>query len=220
MSKVLIVDDDLGIRTSLRRMLAYEGYTVREAVDGRQALAISLEELPDLVILDLMMPGVDGFEVCRRMREVDDVPILMLTAREGTTDQVSGLDAGADDYLVKPFVKEELLARIRALMRRRQPEARPRILRVGDLELDERAHQVRRGGQLVDLTMREFDLLQFFLRHAGEVVNHARVLAAIWGYSSSRVDEVYVGYLRAKLEAGGRSRIIHTVRGVGYVLRP
>ncbi|HVB77035.1 MAG TPA: response regulator transcription factor [Candidatus Nitrosotalea sp.] len=220
MTKVLIVDDDANIRTSLRRMLAYEGYTVREAADGREGLARSLEELPDLVILDLMMPGVDGLEVCRRMREVDDVPILMLSARDATPDQVLGLDAGADDYLVKPFVKEQLLARIRALLRRRGPEERPRIFRVGDLVLDDRAHQVTRAGELIELTAREYELLFFLLRHAGEVVGHARVLAAVWGYGTSRVDEVYIGYLRAKLEAGGRSRMVHTVRGVGYVLRP
>ena len=220
MSRILIVDDDPSIRTSLRRMLAYEGYQVSEAEDGRAALNAALDQLPDLVVLDLMLPGIDGYEVCRRMREVDDVPILMLTARDATRDEVTGLDVGADDYLVKPFVKEQLLARIRALLRRRPRGDRKGMLRVGDLVLDDRAHEVRRGDRLVDLTAREYELLQFLMRHAGEVVSQARVLGAVWGYANSRVVEVYIGYLREKLEAAGESRLIHTVRGVGYVLRP
>jgi len=220
MPKVLIVDDDPNIRIALRRMLAYEGYQVSEAEDGRTALSSTMDVLPDLVILDLMLPGIDGFEVCRRMREVDNVPILMLTAREDSRDQVTGLDAGADDYLAKPFVKEQLLARMRALLRRRSPDERRSTLRVADLVLDDRAHEVRRGDRLIDLTVREYELLQFLLRHAGEVITQSRLLSAIWGYANSRVVEVYVGYLRAKLEARGEPRLIHTVRGVGYVLRP
>jgi two-component system response regulator MprA len=220
MSRILIVDDDPSIRTSLRRMLAYEGYQVSEAEDGRAALTAALDQLPDLVILDLMLPGIDGYEVCRRMREVDDVPILMLTARDATRDEVTGLDVGADDYLVKPFVKDQLLARIRALLRRRPHGERARTMRVGDLVLDDRAHEVRRGDRLIDLTAREYELLHFLMRHAGEVVSQARVLGAVWGYANSRVVEVYIGYLREKLEAAGESRLIHTVRGVGYVLRP
>jgi two-component system response regulator MprA len=220
MARILIVDDDPGIRTSLRRMLAYEGYQVSEAEDGRAALSAALDQLPDLVVLDLMLPGIDGLEVCRRMREVDDVPILMLTALDGTRDEVMGLDTGADDYLAKPFVKEQLLARIRALLRRRPEGERPRTLRVADLVLDDRAHQVRRAGRVVDLTAREYELLHFLMRHAGEVVSQARVLGAVWGYANSRVVEVYVGYLREKLEAGGEARLIHNERGVGYVLRP
>jgi two-component system, OmpR family, response regulator MprA len=217
-SKVLIVDDDAHIRASLRRTLAFEGYQVREAGDGQGALHAAHDELPDLVILDVMLPGIDGVEVCRRLREVNDVPILMLTALEGTSSQVAGLDAGADDYLVKPFVKDELLARIRALLRRRSPDG-PRTYRVADLVLDDRAHSVFRGERPVDLTPREFELLRFLIRHPGEVIPHARLLAAIWGYQDSRVLDVYVRYVRAKLEASGEPRLVHTVRGVGYVLR-
>ena len=219
MSKVLIVDDDAHIRASLRRTLAFEGYQVREADDGTGALEAALDELPDLVILDVMLPGIDGVEVCRRLREVNDVPILMLTAREGTSSQVEGLDAGADDYLVKPFVKDELLARIRALLRRRSPDG-PRTYQVSDLVLDDRSHTVFRGERLVELTPREFELLRFLMRHPGEVIPHSRLLAAIWGYQDSRVLDVYVRYVRTKLEAAGERRLVHTVRGVGYVLRP
>jgi two-component system response regulator MprA len=218
MSKVLIVDDDAHIRASLRRTLAFEGYQVREAGDGTGALEVALDELPDLVILDVMLPGISGMEVCRRLREVNDVPILMLTAHEGTSSQVEGLDAGADDYLVKPFVKDELLARIRALLRRRAPDA-PRSYQVADLVLDDRSHTVFRGERQVDLTPREFELLRFLMRHPGEVIPHARLLAAIWGYQDSRVLDVYVRYLRTKLEAAGEPRLLHTVRGIGYVLR-
>jgi two-component system response regulator MprA len=218
-SKVLIVDDDAHIRASLRRTLAFEGYQVREAGDGTGALEAALDELPDLVILDLMLPGIDGMEVCRRLREVNDVPILMLTAREGTSSQVEGLDAGADDYLVKPFVKDELLARIRALLRRRAPDG-PRTYQVADLVLDDRSHTVHRGDRQVELTPREFELLRFLMRHPGEVIPHSRLLAAIWGYQDSRVLDVYVRYVRTKLEAAGEPRLVHTVRGVGYVLRP
>jgi two-component system response regulator MprA len=217
-SKVLVVDDDAHIRASLRRTLAFEGYQVREAEDGLAALGTALDELPDLVILDIMMPGMDGLEVCRRLREVNDVPILMLTAREGTSSQVEGFDAGADDYIVKPFVKDELLARIRALLRRRAPDA-PRSYQVADLRLDDRSHTVLRGERRVDLTPREFELLRFLMRHPGEVIPHARLLAAIWGYQDSRVLDVYVRYLRTKLEAADEPRLVHTVRGIGYVLR-
>jgi two-component system, OmpR family, response regulator MprA len=220
MATVLVVDDDPHIRTSLRRTLAFEGYVVREAEDGRSALSVALADLPDLVILDIMLPGLDGVEVCRRLHEMNEVPVLMLTARDGTADQVAGLDAGADDYLVKPFVRDELLARIRAVLRRRSPTEAPRAYRVEDLVLDERAHDVRRGDRQVDLTPREYELLRFLIKHAGEVITHGRLLAAIWGYQQSRVLDVYIGYLRTKLEAEGESRLIHTVRGVGYVLRP
>jgi two-component system, OmpR family, response regulator MprA len=219
-AKILIVDDDPTIRSSLRRTLAFDGYVVREAADGREALSSVLDELPDLVILDLMLPGMDGVEVCRRMREMNDVPVVMLTARDTTDDQVTGLDSGADDYLVKPFVKEELLARIRAVLRRRAPGEQPRTYQVADLTLDDRAHRVYRNSREVDLTPREYELLLFFLRHAGEVLSQDRLLAAIWGYTGSKVLDVYVGYLRTKLEAEGESRLIHTVRGIGYVLRP
>jgi two-component system, OmpR family, response regulator MprA len=218
-SKVLIVDDDAHIRASLRRTLAFEGYQVREAGDGTGALEAALDELPDLVILDVMLPGIDGMEVCRRLREVNDVPILMLTAREGTSSQVEGLDAGADDYLVKPFVKDELLARVRALLRRRTADGL-RSYHVADLVLDDRSHTVFRADRQVELTPREFELLRFLMRHPGEVIPHGRLLAAIWGYQDSRVLDVYVRYLRTKLESAGEPRLVHTVRGVGYVLRP
>jgi two-component system response regulator MprA len=218
-SKVLIVDDDAHIRASLRRTLAFEGYQVREAGDGTGALEAALDELPDLVILDVMLPGMDGMEVCRRLREVNDVPILMLTAREGTSSQVEGLDAGADDYLVKPFVKDELLARVRALLRRRTADGL-RSYQVADLMLDDRSHTVFRAERQVDLTPREFELLRFLIRHPGEVIPHGRLLAAIWGYQDSRVLDVYVRYLRTKLESAGEPRLVHTVRGIGYVLRP
>jgi two-component system response regulator MprA len=218
-SKVLIVDDDAHIRASLRRTLAFEGYQVREAGDGTGALEAALDELPDLVILDVMLPGIDGMEVCRRLREVNDVPILMLTACEGTSSQVEGLDAGADDYLVKPFVKDELLARVRALLRRRTADGL-RSYHVADLVLDDRSHTVFRADRRVELTPREFELLRFLIRHPGEVIPHGRLLAAIWGYQDSRVLDVYVRYLRTKLESAGEPRLVHTVRGVGYVLRP
>ncbi|MFZ0215022.1 MAG: response regulator transcription factor [Candidatus Dormiibacterota bacterium] len=220
MAKILVVDDDPKIRSSLRRTLAFDGYTVREAEDGREALTTMLDELPDLVLLDLMLPGIDGIEVARRLREMSDVPIVMVTARDGTSDQVTGLDAGADDYLVKPFIKDELLARIRAVLRRRTPGDKARQHQVADLVLDERAHLVTRGGRELDLTPREYELLLFFLRHPGEVLAQDRILAAIWGYTGSKVLDVYVGYLRTKMEAEGESRLIQTVRGVGYVLRP
>jgi DNA-binding response OmpR family regulator len=159
--------------------------------------------------------------VCRRIREGQQwAPVLILSARGQVGDRVRGLDVGADDYLVKPFVKDQLLARIRALLRRRPHGERARTMRVGDLVLDDRAHEVRRGDRLIDLTAREYELLHFLMRHAGEVVSQARVLGAVWGYANSRVVEVYIGYLREKLEAAGESRLIHTVRGVGYVLRP
>ncbi|MBO0685299.1 MAG: response regulator transcription factor, partial [Candidatus Dormibacteraeota bacterium] len=184
------------------------------------ALALAAEEQPDLVILDLMLPGMDGVEVCRRLRLAGDVPVLMLTARESTAERVQGLDSGADDYLVKPFEKDELLARMRALLRRRTPGEAPRTYRVADLTLDERSRQVRRGGRPVELTPREYDLLHYLISRAGEVMPHDKLQAAVWGYQDSRVLDVYIGYLRSKLEAGGEPRLVHTVRGFGYVLRP
>jgi two-component system response regulator MprA len=219
-SSVLVVDDDAHIRASLRRTLAFEGYQVREAPDGIGALTRAAEDPPDVVILDLMLPGMDGVEVCRRLRQAGDVPILMLTARDATAQRVRGLDAGADDYLVKPFAKDELLARLRALLRRRTPGQAPRTYRVGDLTMDERSRQVRRGERPVELTPREYDLLHYLIARPGEVVPHATLRAAVWGYQDGRVLDVYVGYLRAKLEAAGEPRLLHTVRGFGYVLRP
>jgi two-component system response regulator MprA len=219
-STILVIDDDPHIRASLRRTLSFEGYRVREAADGIDALTSVAEERPELVILDLMLPGMDGIELCRRLRQEDDVPVLMLTARERTGDRVKGLDAGADDYLIKPFATDELLARLRALLRRRSSGPATKVHRVADLTLDERSMAVRRGERAVDLTPREYELLRFLVTHAGQVVPHAELQAAVWGYQDSRVLEVYVGYLRAKLEAGGEPRLLHTVRGFGYVLRP
>jgi two-component system response regulator MprA len=218
-SLILVVEDDARLAATLERVLVAEGHEVARAGDGMEALRRAKERPPDLVILDVMLPGMDGMEVCRRLREVNDVPILMLTAREGTSSQVEGLDAGADDYLVKPFVKDELLARVRALLRRRTADGL-RSYQVADLMLDDRSHTVFRAERQVDLTPREFELLRFLIRHPGEVIPHGRLLAAIWGYQDSRVLDVYVRYLRTKLESAGEPRLVHTVRGIGYVLRP
>jgi two-component system response regulator MprA len=219
---ILVVDDDEPIAASLRRALEYEGYRVSVAVDGPSALALSARTPPDLVVLDVMLPGLDGVAVCRRMRaDAVDAMILMLTARDATPDRVTGLDAGADDYLVKPFAYEELLARVRALLRRREPVPDQRFA-FADLTLDPVSHQVRRGDRDVVLTAQEFALLQHFLKHPRQVLRRAQLLEAVWGMdfpTASNVVDVYVGYLRAKLEAAGEPRLLHTVRGVGYVLR-
>ena len=218
---VLVVDDDTRIAAAVRRSLVYEGYDVEVAGDGSAAFARARERIPDLVILDVMLPGMSGIEICKRLRQDGDVPILMLTARDGTADRVLGLDSGADDYLVKPFAYEELLARVRALLRRQVPRGR-RTLRFADLVLDVTAHEVRRGDRLLALTPREFDLLQHFLRNPRQVLTRERLLDAIWGYdfgATSNAVDVYVGYLRQKLEQSGERRLIHTVRGVGYILR-
>jgi two-component system response regulator MprA len=219
--RVLVVDDDAGIAASLRRALLYEGYAVTVAGDGHAALKRAQADQPDLVILDVMLPGIDGVEVCRRIRADDDVPVLMLTARDATADRVAGLDSGADDYLVKPFAYEELLARVRALLRRK-PARSSRPLRFADLVMDPGTREVHRGERGIELTPREFDLLQFFLRNPRQVLTRDRILDIVWGYgfgASSNSVDVYVGYVRAKLEQGGETRLIHTVRGVGYALR-
>jgi two-component system response regulator MprA len=177
--------------------------------------------MPDLAILDVMMPGIDGLEVTRRLRAEGDVPILLLTARDGTADRVKGLDSGADDYLVKPFAYEELLARVRALLRRRAPRAR-RTLRYADVVMDLATREVRRAEELIPTTAKEFDLLQHFMRNPGQVLRREQLLDAVWGFNfgaSSNVVDVYVGYLRQKLEQGGRPRLLQTVRGVGYILK-
>ncbi|MDQ6883814.1 MAG: response regulator transcription factor [Candidatus Dormibacteraeota bacterium] len=218
---VLVVDDDAKIAGALRRALIYEGYQVEVAPDGMIALARARERMPDLAILDIMMPGMDGLEVTRRLRAEGDLPILMLTAKDGTADRVRGLDSGADDYLVKPFAYEELLARVRALLRRRAPRAR-RTLRYSDVLMDVGTREVRRSDQLVPTTAKEFDLLQHFLRNPGQVLRREQLLDAVWGFdfgASSNVVDVYVGYLRQKLELGGRPRLLQTVRGVGYILK-
>ena len=218
---VLVVDDDSHIAASLRRALIYEGYAVEVAPDGAMALNRARERMPDLVVLDVMLPGISGVEVCQRLRAAGDVPILMLTAKDGTADRVVGLDSGADDYLVKPFAYEELMARIRALLRRQAPRAK-KVLRYADLSMDLGTREVRRGEHSVALTPKEFDLLQHLLRNPRQVLTRDRILDAVWGYdfgATSNSVDVYVGYLRQKLEADGSPRLIQTVRGVGYALR-
>jgi len=219
--RILVVDDDPEIVSLLRRGLIYEGYSVDTAGDGTEALAKARDREPDLVILDVMMPGMDGIEVSKRLRQASDVPILMLTAKGTVADKVAGLDSGADDYLVKPFTFDELLARVRALLRRHQPRE-GEALRFSDLSLDTATRQVKRGDQLMKLTPQEFDLLELFMRHPRQVLKRDMIYEKVWGYDfggESNVIEVYVRYLRSKLEAGGRPRLIQTVRGVGYVLR-
>jgi len=194
---------------------------VQVAPDGPDALRLARDRMPDLVVLDRMMPGLDGVEVCRRLRAVSSVPILMLTARDTIPDRVDGLDAGADDYLVKPFALDELLARVRALLRRHDPDEQE-LLRFADVVMDTAGRQVRRGDRPVELTQLQFDLLERFLRHPRIVLDRDRLLEVVWGLdpdSASNVVDVYVGYLRTRLEAGGEPRLLHTVRGIGYVLR-
>jgi two-component system response regulator MprA len=219
--QILVVDDDARLAASLRRALAYEGYAVEVAADGPGALVAARDRPPDLVVLDVMLPGLDGVEVCRRLRDGSDVPILMLTARDGIPDRVGGLDAGADDYLVKPFAYDELLARVRALLRRREPSGRE-LLRCADLVMDVTAHEVRRGDRSVELTALQFNVLEHFLRHPRQVLERDRLLESVWGVDSdaiSNVVDVTIAELRARLEVQGRTRLLHTVRGVGYVLR-
>jgi len=221
MMRVLVVDDDPDIVSILRRGLAYEGYTVDTASDGNEALAKVRQAEPDVVVLDIMMPGLDGVEVARRLRETDDVPILMLTAKGTTADKVEGLDSGADDYVVKPFDIDELLARVKSLLRRRQPRE-GEVLRFSDLTLDTASREASRGNRAIDLTTLQYDLLEYLMRHPRQVLSRDRIYENVWGYDfggESNVIEVYVSYLRAKLEAAGEPRLIHTVRNVGYVLR-
>jgi two-component system, OmpR family, response regulator MprA len=220
-ARILVIEDEDRIRQFLQRGLAYEGYRVDTAVDGRTGLDIARDSPPDLVLLDIMLPGMDGLEVCRRLRAVGDVPILMLTAKESIEDRVAGLDAGADDYLVKPFAFDELLARVRALLRRAQP-TQPQVYRFGDLELDTGTRQGRRAGRTFDLTAKEYELLELFLRNPRQVLTRDVIFDRVWGYDfggESNIIEVYVRYLRQKTEIGSLPRLIHTVRGVGYVLR-
>ena len=218
---ILVIDDEPKITDFVRRGLSYEGFQVLVAHDGEAGLALALEQGPDAVILDIMLPGMDGLQVCRRIRQESDVPILMLTARDAISDRVTGLDMGADDYLIKPFALEELLARVRALLRRRgQGEAT--TLEIGDLVMDAQARQVWRGQRPITLTAKEFELLELFLRHPGQVLTREVIYEHIWGYDfggESNIIEVYVRYLRTKLEEGGAPRLLQTVRGVGYALR-
>ncbi|MPY85731.1 MAG: response regulator [Actinophytocola sp.] len=225
--RILVVDDDRAVRESLRRSLEFNGYNVELASDGQQALAAVANDRPDAMVLDVMMPRLDGLEVARRLRSGgDDLPILVLTARDTVSDRVSGLDAGADDYLPKPFALEELLARLRALLRRSAAEtgaaqdAKP--LSYADLTLDPVTREVRRGDRPISLTRTEFTLLELLLSYPKHVLTRGRILEEVWGYdfpTSGNALEVYIGYLRRKTEADGEPRLIHTVRGVGYVLR-
>ena len=219
--RVLVVEDDEEIAQVLQRSLRLEGYEVRVAGDGETALDQSAAFNPDLVILDLGLPKLDGMEVARRLRSADDVPILMLTARDALEARVEGLDAGADDYLVKPFERQELLARLRALLRRRPPRGSASVV-VGDLALNPDTHEVSRGGREIDLTQREFELLEYLMRNERIVVPRQRLLEEVWGYdpfATTNTIEVFVSNLRRKLEAGGEARLLHTIRGAGYVLR-
>ena len=219
--RVLIVEDDVDIADVLRRSLRNEGYEVKTSADGVEALDIAAGFVPDLVVLDLGLPGMDGVEVCRRLRSDGDVPILMLTARAETEDRVTGLDSGADDYLVKPFERQELLARIRALLRRRPPRGSA-SLEVGDLVLNPDTREVRRGEREIELTNREFELLEFLMRNERLVVSRERLLDEVWGYdpmAATNTIDVFISNLRRKLEDGGESRLLHTKRGAGYVLK-
>ena len=220
--RILVVDDEPAVRASLQRALRLDGYEVALAVDGRGALDAVADAPPDALVLDVLMPAPDGLEVCRRLRAAGDrTPVLMLTARDRVADRVDGLDAGADDYLVKPFALEELTARLRALLRRNGADAGG-VLRFVDLTLDPDAYEVRRGGRPIELTRTELLLLELLLRHPRQVLTRSAIFEHVWGYdfgATSNSLEVYVGYLRRKTEAGGESRLIHTVRGVGYVLR-
>jgi two-component system, OmpR family, response regulator MprA len=218
-----VIEDDRGVRESLARALQFEGYHVETADDGRQGLELTRSSEPDALILDVMMPTLDGLEVARALRaEGDRTPILMLTARHEITDRVAGLDAGADDYLAKPFALDELLARIRALLRRSGPSEAGEVIRLADLEIDPAGRRVTRGGDEIPLTRTEFNLLELLAYNAGIVLTRDVILERIWGFdfeTSSNSVDVYIGYLRRKTEADGRPRLIHTVRGVGFVAR-
>ncbi len=219
--RLLAVDDDPEIRDLLRRGLAVEGFDVRAAADGPAALRMLAEHPIDVVVLDVMMPGPDGLEVIQRIRGTSNVPVLFLSAREQVRDRIAGLDAGGDDYLAKPFAFGELVARLRALLRRPSP-SESQLLTFADVQLDEAARQVTRGGAPVDLTATEFELLRAFMQRPRRVLLREQLLQTVWGFTPSAVSnvvDVYVGYVRRKLEADGRPRLIWTVRGVGYVLR-
>ncbi len=220
-ARILVIEDEERIRQFLQRGLGLEGYKVDVAAEGETGLELARLNPPDLVLLDLMLPGMDGIEVCKRIRAVSDVPVLMLTAKETIEDRVVGLDAGADDYLVKPFAFDELMARVRALLRRAAPTT-PQVYRFADLELDTGTRQGLRGGEIFDLTAKEYELLELFMRHPRQVLTRDVIFDRVWNYDfggESNIIEVYVRYLRQKTEQGGMDRLIHTVRGIGYVLR-
>ncbi len=221
-ARLLVIDDDPKIRSVVRRGLVYEGYRVVDAATGEEGLEKARDQTPDLVVLDVMLPGIDGLEVCRRLRAAgDEIAILMLTARDEVKDRVEGLETGADDYLVKPFSFEELLARVHALLRRRPAQSGER-LRFADLELDVDAREASRGGRSIQLTTTEYNLLLLLMRHPRKVLTREVIMDRVWSYDfggESNVLEVYIRYLRNKLEADSGSRLIHTVRGTGYVLK-
>ena len=222
--KILVVEDDEGISGTLYRGLTFEGYKVNVVYDGLAALASARDDPPDLVILDWMLPGLDGLEVCRRLRAAGPTPILMLTAKDAIADRVQGLDAGADDYLVKPFAFDELVARVRALLRRAKPagEGQGEVLKVADLSMDTGTREVHRGNRKLDLTAKEFDLLELFMRHPRQVLTREVIFDRIWGYDfggESNIIEVYVRYLRQKMEVDNETCLLQTVRGYGYALR-
>jgi two-component system response regulator MprA len=219
-NRVLLVDDDQKIISLLKRGLAYEGFEVYTASDGETGLIAAQKYQPHLVLLDIMMPDVDGFEVCRRLRLLDDIAIIMLTARDDVTDTVTALGLGADDYVPKPFSFDELVARIRAVLRRHPGNQEK--LSYGNLELNQSTHEVYRNGQVMELTTREYDLLLILMRHPRQVLTRDRLLEQVWGYNANletNVLEVHMGHLRQKLEANGDTRVIQTIRGVGYVLK-
>ena len=220
--RILVIEDEVAIARFIERGLVFENYRPVIRHDGHSGLAAVRDEPPDLVILDWMLPGLDGLEVCKRLRRASDVPVLMLTARDDVSDRVQGLDAGADDYLVKPFSFQELLARIRALLRRNAPASRPEVLRFADLSLDTGTRRAQRGERMIDLTAKEYELLELFMRNPRQVLTRDVIFDRVWDYDfggASNIIEVYVRYLRQKGEAGDEPRLIHTVRGVGYVLR-
>ncbi len=221
--EVLIVDDDRALRDALRRALALAGYEITLAEDGQQALAAVAAAAPDAIVLDVGLPGIDGLEVCRQLRGAGDrVPVLMLTARDAIADRIDGLDAGADDYLVKPFDVGELKARLRALLRRTGAESPPEELEFEELRLDSARHGLAAGDRFVELTRTEYDLLELLMRNPRRVLPHALIYDRVWGYDfgpASNALRVYIGYLRRKLDEVGARPLLHTVRGVGYVLR-
>ena len=219
--RILIIEDDEEILRGLNRLLTYEGYLVDTAINGKAGLVLANQQCPDLVVLDWMLPNMDGLEVCRQLRRLGNQPILMLTAKDTISDRVRGLDAGADDYVVKPFENDELLARIRAILRRTAAD-RVKVLEFEDLSLKSRTRKAVRGKREITLTAKEYDLLELFIRHPGQVMPRKIILDRIWDYDfggESNVLDVYIRYLRKKLEADGEPRLIYTVRGVGYVLR-
>jgi len=220
-AKILVIEDDEEILKFIKRGLAYEGYQVETATDGQSGLTLARNSPPDLVVLDLMLPGIDGLEVCRRLRAGGNTPVIILTAKDTINDRIMGLDMGADDYMTKPFELDELLARIRALLRRAQP-TQPQVLRYADISLDTGTRQAMRNDRVIPLTAKEYELLELFLRHPRQVLSREMIFDQVWGYDfggESNIIEVYIRYLRQKLEAEGERRLIHTVRGMGYVLR-